>query len=169
MTEPRGAALRASRCSIEMCSRFQRTCTVVVHVWMGHGYKEPWIPILHVPPAGRSPETIKRAEHAHRAQLGEVGCRSSWSSRCGGHQLFDGPDIGARLDEVGGERVAEGVAGDLLGDREAAGDGRDRFWIALGCRWKWWTMPERGSTQSREAGNTHCHLQLGAARGSLRS
>jgi hypothetical protein len=85
------------------------------------------------------------------------------------HQLFDGPDIGARLEEVGGERVAEGVAGDLLGDREAAGDGRDRFWIALGCRWKWWTMPERGSTQSREAGNTHCHLQLGAARGSLRS
>ena len=73
-----------------------------------------------------SPGLVERAPHAATATVQDMGVDHGGADVLVSEELLDGADVVAVLEEMGGEGVAEGVAGDALGEGGVAvglGDG----------------------------------------------
>jgi hypothetical protein len=61
-------------------------------------------------------QAVGGAQRAGRAVLEDVGVDLGGSDAAVAEELLDGSDVGAVFEQVGGERVAQGMAGRALGD-----------------------------------------------------
>ena len=72
-------------------------------------------------------QVIKRATHGEAALFEDVGVNHGCFDILVAEQLLNRADIVAILQEMGGEAMAEGVAGDAFGEACGAGGAFDRF------------------------------------------
>ena len=84
-------------------------------------------------------------------------------------QLLNGADVGAALEQVGGEGMAKGMCADVLREPGTANGHFDGFVDDAGINVMGRVRPERGATDRSRAGNTYCQPPSLAAAGYFRA
>jgi hypothetical protein len=78
---------------------------------------------------------VSRAAHSVSAVPQDVGVDHGRRDVAVAEELLDRSDVVAAFEEVGGERVPEGVAGDALSMPETRAASATARWVTVSCRW----------------------------------